>query len=268
VVDCAAIPVPLLESELFGARAGAFSGQDRDRPGLLALARGGTVLFDEVSALIPELQAKLLRTLSERTMRPLGAEVEEPVDVRFIFSTSRDLDLDVREGRFRRDLLHRIQAVVVRVPPLRERQEDLPELVEVFLDDPAGSALPRGTSLGKGVLSRLRAHSWPGNVRELKHLLARLRLENPRAITLEALERALGGEAPRDLLPRNVLLGESLTDIRDRIEREYLVCHFRRLGGDTAALCRFLAISRRQLYRRCVRLRIRLRRERIGLRPQ
>jgi DNA-binding NtrC family response regulator/tetratricopeptide (TPR) repeat protein len=268
VVDCAAIPVPLLESELFGARAGAFSGQDRDRPGLLALARGGTVLFDEVSALIPELQAKLLRTLSERTMRPLGAEVEEPVDVRFIFSTSRDLDLDVREGRFRRDLLHRIQAVVVRVPPLRERQEDLPELVEVFLDDPAGGALPRGTSLGKGVLSRLRAHSWPGNVRELKHLLARLRLENPRAITLEALERALGGEAPRDLLPRNVLLGESLTDIRDRIEREYLVCHFRRLGGDTAALCRFLAISRRQLYRRCVRLRIRLRRERIGLRPE
>jgi DNA-binding NtrC family response regulator len=125
VIECAAVPPALLEAELFGARAGAFTHLASDRPGILALAAGGTVLLDEVAGAPLEAQAKLLRVLSEGMVRPLGAEEEARIDVRFLFSTSRDLEREAAEGRLRRDILHRIRIVTVDLPPLRERPEDL-----------------------------------------------------------------------------------------------------------------------------------------------
>jgi two-component system response regulator AtoC len=254
VVDCATIPPALLESELFGVRAGAFTGAERDRAGILSLSEKGTVLVDEVAGVEREVQGKLLRVLTARKIRPVGAEEEIALDVRFIFSTARDLEAEVREGRFREDLYHRIRVLVVPVPALRERPEDFDRLVERLLGEEGGTS----PSVARGVLDRLRGLPWPGNVRELGNLLARLRIESPDAITEEALERVLR-EPTRTILPQNILAGQPLDALHERLERDYILYHFRRLHHDTEALLRFLGVSRRTLYRKCSRLGISLR---------
>ncbi len=261
VVDCSAIPSSLLEVELFGARAGSFTDLREDRRGILSLAAGGTVLIDEIGELTLELQAKLLRVISERSVRPLGSEREERLDVRFLFSTARDLEEEMEKGRFRRDLFHRIDVVSVPVPPLRERPEDLEDLVTTFLGE-VGSEPPR---LGPGVIDRLRTHPWPGNVRELRNLLARLRVEDASRIDRESVEAVLGDPETTTVFPRNLLAGETLPGLQERLERDYLVYHIRRLKFETQALCRFLRLGRRQFYRRLERLRISLRKERQKL---
>jgi DNA-binding NtrC family response regulator/serine/threonine protein kinase/tetratricopeptide (TPR) repeat protein len=258
VVDSAALPSALLEAELFGARAGSFTDGKDDRPGILALARGGTVLLDEVAALELEAQGKLLRTLAEGTIRPLGAETEERLDVRFLATTSRDLENEVREGRFRLDLLHRIRVLEVRVPPLRERLEDLPELSAELLREICGAPL----GIQEPVLERLAQLNWPGNVRELRNLLSRLAMESSGRIGMNALEKALGRHQTTTFFPRPLLLGRDLPALKTRLERDYLLQHLRRLQGDPGALCLFLGVRRRQLYRRLERFGISLRRER------
>jgi DNA-binding NtrC family response regulator len=260
VIDCAALPVNLMESELFGAGAGAFTGQSTSRAGLLAQVGGGTVLVDQVSSLSLEAQAKLLRVLSEGRVRPLGSEEEIAVDARFLFSASRDLEAMVQEKLFRADLLHRISVLTLRVPPLRERAADVEELARAFLAE--GGAFP---PVEDKALALLRAGAWPGNVRQLRNILLRLRLENPGGIDAEAVARALGERSTSSLFPPHVLAAKSLTSLQEGLEREYLLFHFRRLGGDSAALCRHLGISRKQLYRRCLRYKISLRRELKGL---
>jgi DNA-binding NtrC family response regulator len=174
-----------------------------------------------------------------------------------IFSTSRDLDAEAREGRFRRDLLHRIETVCLRVPPVRERTEDLRELVRIFLED--GRGQPPAVE-GKA-LERLREHPWPGNVRELRNVLARLRLECAAQIGPEAVERHLQ-PGTGTLFPAGLLEREKLPALKARLERDYMVHHLLRLRGDARALSRFLGVSREQLYRRLSRLGIRLRAER------
>lgn len=258
VVDCAAIPPALLEAELFGARKGAFTDSNEDRPGILSMASGGTVFMDEIAAVPLEVQGKLLRVISEHTFRRLGDEAETRIDVRFLFSTSRDLDVEVREKRFRADLLHRIHVVSLRVPPLRERREDLPLLVELFLRE-GGGPFPK---LGPGVLEKLAKLPWPGNVRELRNFIARARLESPEEITVEALRRARREPETQTIFPRNLLAGEALPALKAQLERDYILFHFRRLEGDTTALLQFLKLSRQKLYRRCRELGIRLREER------
>jgi DNA-binding NtrC family response regulator/tetratricopeptide (TPR) repeat protein len=258
VLDCAAIPPALLEAELFGARAGAFTGLEEDRQGILARAGDGTVFADEIGGAPLEVQAKLLRAISSRAVRPLGGGTEQAIDARFIFSTAKDLAAETEAGRFRRDLLHRIHVVAIEVPPLRERPEDVPELVRSFLESGAGPP----PAVDAGVLDRLRELPWPGNVRQLQNLVARLRLECPGRVTLEALERIIAGAGTAGVFPRNLLATEELPLLKERLEREYVVYHFHRLGGDTEVLCRFLGLRRRQLYRRCERLRIRLQEER------
>jgi DNA-binding NtrC family response regulator len=261
-VDCAAIPEALADAELHGARAGAFTDARTDRPGLIAAAAGGTLLVDEVARMPLALQGKLLRTVAEGKYRRVGDEAESSAAARFLFTSSLDVEEEARAGRLRRDLLHRIQVLRVRVPPLRERREDIPLLVERLLEE--GSVPP--PVLGKGVLERLRELPWPGNVRELHNALARLSLEGSRRISLEALEAwAAGGSAP-DLFPRRLLEREGLPALKESLEREYVLHHLERLRGDTAALSRFLGISRLQLYRRCHRLGIRLRGKRRGSR--
>ena len=253
VIDCAAIPAGLVEVELFGARAGAFTDLGKDRPGILSLASGGTVLIEEIAGLGLELQAKLLRVLDRKTIRRLGDEAESPIDVRFLFTTVRDLEAETRAGRFREDLLHRMRVLAVGVPPLRERPEDIPRLAERFLREATGPAV----ELGPGVLERLARAKWPGNARELKNFLARLRLECSGTITIPDLDRAFGEAPAETVVPTTILERESLAALRERLEREYLVHHLRRLSGDTRALARHLGLERQQLYRRARRLGIR-----------
>jgi DNA-binding NtrC family response regulator len=170
-VNCAAIPEALLESELFGHVRGAFTGAERDREGKFSLARGGTVLLDEIGDMPLALQAKLLRVLEERSYEKVGDDRSLPADFRIIVATYRDLAQLVSQGRFREDLYHRINVVPIAIPPLRERREDIPLLVDFFLKlfrQHQGKALP---GVSKKAMDQLLSYSWPGNVRELRNVL-------------------------------------------------------------------------------------------------
>ena len=172
-VNCAALPDTLLESELFGYKRGAFTGATRDKPGRFALARGGTLFLDEIGELSPTLQVRLLRVLQERAYEPLGAVRTEQTDARIIVATNRDLAQRVREGAFREDLYYRVNVVRVELPPLRERKEDIPILVDQFIA--RFNRLQKKSVEGTSVegLSLLMAHDWPGNVRELENVIER-----------------------------------------------------------------------------------------------
>ena len=227
---------------------------DRSRLGPFLFAEGGTLLFDEVAGLPAEIQAKLLRVLGGSPYRRVGDEEEHRADVRFLFSTARDLASEVKEERLREDLHHRIAVLTVRVPPLRERKEDIPDLVKTFLEE---GTLPR-PRLASGALEALAARPWPGNVRELRNLILRLRIERSRLISADDVRRApSGSESPA--FPRSLITRGSLEDLQGLLERDYLLYHLERLGGDTTALARLLCLGRRQLYRRLRRLGIHLR---------
>jgi serine/threonine-protein kinase PknK len=170
-VNCGAIPENLLESELFGHVKGAFTGADRDRKGLFRDCQGGTILLDEIGETPLKMQAGLLRVLQERKVRPVGGSREEDIDVRMLFATNRDLSQMVAEGRFREDLYYRIHVVEVRVPALRERPEDIPQLVDHFLGLFAARYKREKNGLTKEALQRLAQYGWPGNVRQLENVL-------------------------------------------------------------------------------------------------
>ncbi len=173
VVNTAAIPAELLESELFGHVKGAFTGATRDRAGRFQVANGGTLLLDEIGELQLDLQAKLLRVLQEGTLQPVGSDQTLKVDVRVLAATHVDLERAVAEGRFRADLYYRLAVFPLRLPPLRERLEDLPALCEALLTEQAGRTGRRGLRVGPTALERLAGHDWPGNIRELANVLER-----------------------------------------------------------------------------------------------
>lgn len=248
-VNCGALPDQLLESELFGYRAGAFTGADRDKPGRFAAAEGGSILLDEVSEVSPALQVKLLRVLQERTYEPLGSNSPVRADVRVIAATNRDLSAEVASGRMREDFYYRINVVRIEIPPLRSRKEDIPLLVDRFIE--RFNAL-HGRSISgiePEALSLLMAHDWPGNVRELENVIERaFILCRRRIIGIECLpecseSRAKPGrpEGMRDSLERfmaGVLLnalerngwriGDTAMDLG--VHRTTLYRHMRRLG--------------------------------------
>jgi len=172
-VNCGAIPSELMESELFGHRKGSFTGAVADKPGLVQAAEGGTLFLDEVADLPLPMQVKLLRLIQEKTVRPVGDQKEQPVDVRILSATHRDLGELVAAGRFREDLYYRLNVIELRVPPLRERRDDIPLLAQALLErlaERAGVPAPR---LSQAALARLQAYSYPGNVRELENVLER-----------------------------------------------------------------------------------------------
>jgi two-component system response regulator PilR (NtrC family) len=173
-VNCGAIPEQLLEAEFFGYRKGAFTGAAEDREGFFQAARGGTLFLDEIGDLPLSMQSKLLRAIQERAVRPVGAVSELPVDVRVISATHRDLASEVSAGRFRQDLYYRLNVIQIRVPPLRERGDDVPELCARLLERiAADSGLAQIPRLSAAALEHLRRHDFPGNVRELENLLHR-----------------------------------------------------------------------------------------------
>ena len=172
-VNCGAIPSELMESELFGHRKGSFTGAVADKPGLVQAAEGGTLFLDEVADLPLPMQVKLLRLIQEKTVRPVGDQKEQPVDVRILSATHRDLGELVAAGRFREDLYYRLNVIELVVPPLRERREDIPQLTEALLARLAERAGVPVPGLSRDAMARLQGYAYPGNVRELENVLER-----------------------------------------------------------------------------------------------
>jgi Nif-specific regulatory protein len=246
--NCAAFPASLIEAELFGHRRGAFTGADDDRAGLFERANGGTLLLDEIGELPLELQAKLLRVLETGRVRRLGDTQEHPSDFRLVAATNRDLQLEVREGRFREDLYYRINALQITMPALESRLEDLPELVEHFLRfEELRSGLRRKVS--SAVLARLGRRRWPGNVRELQNEILRLCVMSRGDIDDPTLVR----DAP-DLaeatLPTTVQVGGAGPCTLDELERAAILNALQRLRGDKRKAAEELGISRAKVYQR------------------
>ncbi len=193
-VNCGALPETLLESELFGYKAGAFTGASRDKPGRFALAKGGTLFLDEIGEISPAMQVRLLRALQEREYEPLGGLGPEKADVRVIAATHRDLAERVRQGAFREDFYYRINVAAVRLPPLRERREDIPLLCDHFIRHFNTLQGKNVEGLVSETLSLLMLHDWPGNVRELKNVVERAFIVRDRGF-IEP------GDLPPELLP-------------------------------------------------------------------
>ena len=240
VVNCAAIPGELMESELFGHLKGSFTGAHRDRTGKFAQADGGTLFLDEIGDLSPGLQAKLLRVLQDGIFSPVGADQALHADVRVVSATNRDLDVMVEEGRFRKDLLYRLNHVTLSLPPLRERGGDVALLAHYFLHE-ASTRLGRKIELDSHAEDKIREYPWPGNVRELRNFMRRM--------ALFAMET---GRLSIDLIPESYLTpmegyGNDLASIVLGAEKDAILGALARTRGNKTAAARVLGVSRSTL---------------------
>ncbi len=252
-VHCGAVPDTLIESELFGHRRGAFTDAHKDRKGALALANGGTVFLDEIGEISPVFQVKLLRFLEDGVIQPLGAEKAEPVDVRVVAATHRDLKAMVAAGTFREDLYYRLAGFEVRIPPLRERISDLPDLVAHFqARSRRDLGLPEGGPPSREVLALLSAHPWPGNVRELGHVVRRALIETGGLEDASTLARLLGtsGQELAGYLPTTPLSFSPPFVPLDELELAYLLAVLAHTGGNKTEAARILGIERKTLARK------------------
>ena len=257
-VNCAAIPETLLESELFGHEKGSFSGAIRTHHGRFEQAHGGTIFLDEIGEIDAFMQVKLLRVLQDSAVQRVGGGQPVKVDVRVVAATNRDLRKEVEAGRFRQDLYYRLNVVMLKIPTLRERREDIPLLAEHFIQKYAEKNDRPVPQLQPASLERLMAYSWPGNVRQLEHVIER-------AVILNRDERRLEVALPDDdetvaPLPPSALppAGMSLQDALESYERELLVAALEEADGVQAQAARRLGISRSNLNYRIGRLGIRL----------
>ncbi len=247
-VNCAAIPHEMLESEMFGHERGAFTGAVAPRQGLFGMADRGTIFLDEISEMPLALQAKLLRVLEDRTVRPLGADRSSQLDVRVIAATNKDLSKAVRKGTFREDLFYRLQVVPIIIPPLRERRSDIPLLIDHFLQQMSIRLPDRQWTISKEALVRLWSYDWPGNVRELENMVERLAILCEGSVIEASLlpENLLGGV--RGTEPRLVpLLGEgeiNLTAMVREFEGRLINEALRRTHGNKQAAARLLGLKR------------------------
>lgn len=247
-VNCGAIPETLVESEFFGYRKGAFTGADSDREGFFQAASGGTLFLDEVADLPLAMQVKLLRAIQEKRVRKVGCAAEEPVDVRVICATHRNLRECVEAGRFRQDLYYRLAVIELRMPALRERSEDIPVLVQALLERMLVSPRPVVT---EGAMRALATYSFPGNVRELENILERATaLSVTGTLDVADLQIDPGGDAG-SLSGR---AGETLDDTLNRIERQAILDALSKTGGNRTAAARLLGVTFRSLRYRIERL--------------
>ncbi len=248
-VSCGALPDTLLESELFGYKRGAFTGAVKDKPGRFAMARKGTLFLDEIAEVSPALQVRLLRVLQERTYEPLGAVHSEATDARIIAATLKDLSQETRRGCFREDLYYRINVVRVELPPLRRRKEDIPLLVQHFIDrfNRIQSRSIRGVS-GEA-LSLLMAYHWPGNIRELENVVERAFILCDRArIGLAHLPEELTAHGKRKRS------AASLHGARELLDAQAIGSALRRNGCNRLAAARELGIHKSTLFRKIKKL--------------
>ncbi|HVE81890.1 MAG TPA: sigma-54 dependent transcriptional regulator, partial [Myxococcales bacterium] len=242
-VDCGALPRELAQSELFGHLKGSFTGADKDRAGAFERAGGGTLFLDEIGELPLDLQPLLLRALERREVRRVGDAAYRPVDVRVIAATHRDLEAEVRAGKFRGDLLHRLAVIRVHLPPLRERREDVPELLEVLLG--AMGERARGFTPSPELLAALEEHDWPGNVRELKNLAERaVALANEGQVEVEAL--GLKAVPPP---AKTTDYRAAREDALNRFERQFVLQLLRAADHNVSRAAREAGIDRVYLHR-------------------
>ena len=248
-VNCGALPDTLLESELFGYKAGAFTGANKDKPGRFAMAKGGTLFLDEIAEVSPALQVRLLRVLQERTYEPLGGTFSEKTDARVIAATNKDLTEQVRRGVFREDLYYRVNVVRVELPPLRRRKEDIPLLVRQFIDRFNSVQQAHVEGIAPEALSLLMAHNWPGNIRELENAIER-------AFILCTRGHISIGHLPEELTARGKAADRDF-DVRsahDILDAQAIRTALERNGFNRLAAAKELGIHKTTLYRRMKKL--------------
>jgi DNA-binding NtrC family response regulator len=243
-VDCSAQVPTLIESELFGYVKGAFTGANHPKQGLTEAAGNGTLFLDEIGDLPVDLQAKLLRALQEREVKPVGSTERITISARIIAATNRDLDVAVRNGQFRQDLYFRLNVVQIKMPPLRERKTDIPLLLNAFLEkfsDPGGNV----RTISEEAMMHLTAYDWPGNVRELENAIER-------AVALGSGPILHAGDLPSNLqygAPEKLPHSDELLPL-DEMERRAILRALREAGGDKLAAARLLGIGKTTLYRK------------------
>jgi two-component system nitrogen regulation response regulator NtrX len=250
-VNCAAIPEELIESELFGHVKGAFTGAVADRKGRFEAAHNGTIFLDEIGDMSLKTQAKVLRVLQEQVTEPVGSTSRVQVDVRVLAATNKDLLAEIRAGRFREDLYFRLNVIPIYVPPLRERAEDIPLLVEHFIANFALEYRRRPKTLTQGAMARLQAHRWPGNVRELRNVIERVVILAPgEAITERDLAFLSGDTWSERHAEDAVSPALSLYTARDQFEREYILRELANQQGNISRTAEALGVERSNLYKK------------------
>ncbi len=251
-INCAAVPLSLIESELFGHARGAFTDAKGDRTGLFVKAEGGTLFLDEIGELPIEVQPKLLRALQERKVRPVGSNDEVPFDVRLVTATNRDLEFEVFNKRFREDLFYRVNVVTIDVPPLRDRPGDVLVLAAHFLKRFAASSKKPEMAISQPAAEKLQAYAWPGNVRELENCIER-------AVALARFDQLTVEDLPEKIRAyRNDRFKVSVDDSTevipmDDVERGYILRVLNLVGGNKARAAQLLGFDRRTLYRKLER---------------
>jgi DNA-binding NtrC family response regulator len=250
VIDCGAVPATLIESELFGHERGSFTGAIMTRQGLFEMAHGGTVFLDEIGELSLELQPKLLRVLEQREIKRVGGAKSIPIDVRVLAATNRTLEREVREGRFREDLFYRLSVVRLIMPPLRDRNDDIPLLVKHFLKTHGlnrdAEGRPRVTKVDREAMDALKAYSWPGNVRELVNVLARaVSFSEGGLLTAEDLPGEIREEGDDGKADTSLPFKEAKERWVASFEREYLVALLRKHQANISQAAREADIDRK-----------------------
>lgn len=262
-VDCGALPESLMESQLFGHRKGAFTGADRDRPGLFRMADGGTLFLDELGNLPAGLQAKLLRALQERKVVPVGGGSPEPFDARLVCATNNELRREIEDGTFRMDLFHRVAEFELRVPALRERTDDIPHFARVFLAEANGEMGRSVRGLTEDAEAALIAEPWPGNLRQLRNAIRRaVLLAASKEIGIEDLDVRPDGSAADVTAPKlplplasdaSLSLAERVRQAADAVEAQLLAQALAEADGNKAAAARSLQIDYTTLHRKLKR---------------
>ena len=243
-ITCSALPETLLESELFGHERGAFTGADRQKRGLLESADGGTVFLDEIGEMVPLLQAKLLRFLEEKSFKRVGGAADLHVDVRVIAATNRQLDEEVRQGKFREDLYYRLNVLPIVLPPLRQRPEDIPALLNYYVDSYNREFRKRIGRIAPDAVDRLKTYAWPGNVRELRNAVERaMLLVDGDELTLDQFPVA-GGRGAR--LNEGVELPVNGIDL-EQLERSLVVQALARSTWNQTKAAALLGLNRDQI---------------------
>ena len=246
-VNCAAIPETLLESELFGYKKGAFTDARSDKRGLLFEANEGTLFLDEIAEMPPTLQAKLLRVIEEREVRPLGDTSSYPIDVRIISTANRDIKLLIEEGQFREDLYYRLKVIDIELPPLRKRREDIPLLIQHFINKFNRDLKKKTSGISEDALKILLNYLWPGNVRELENVIQRaITLSQQEVILLEDLPIPMTQEEDENLFEKALQEEYSV----DQLEKEYIRKVLIKVGGNKSRAAQILGLDRKTLYRK------------------
>jgi len=254
-INCAAIPDDLLESELFGFEEGAFTGANRRKKGLLEVADGGTLFLDEIGEMPAKMQAKMLRVLETRKLRRIGGTTDVEIDVRFIAASNRDLKAAIEKGAFREDLYYRLGVVVIDLPPLRERMEDLGLFVAAFIEEFSRTMGRSVRGVSGEALEVMRGYAWPGNIREVRNVIERAMVLceqdriQPSHLPAElsdgrAASDVSDGDEPHDILPPD---GIDLTDVVTDLEKDFIEKALERTNGNQTEAAKLLSISRDQL---------------------